>query len=147
MALPDSPHTLPVRIYYEDTDHGGVVYHANYLRYMERARTELLRSSGIDLDSVYQQWWVLFAVTKLTIEYRYPARFNDMLQVISYIGCPCGARLHYDQRIVRADDGKLIAEAVVDLACINNSGRAQRIPSPLNSSLCRLSHQGENGLK
>jgi len=137
----------PIRIYYEDTDHGGVVYHANYLRYMERARTEFLRSAGIELDAVQQQWGVLFAVTKLTIDYRTPAHFNDLLQVISTVDQPRGARLHYHQRIVLQQDGRLISEASVALACIDNSGKPRRIPTALNTSLCKLAQQGEPDLK
>jgi len=139
--------TWPIRIYYEDTDHGGIVYHANYLRYMERARTEFLRGAGIELDTIQQQWGVLFAVTKLTINYRASAHFNDLLQVISSIEQPRGARLHYRQRIVLHDSKKLITEADVALACIDSNGKPHRIPATLNRSLCALAQQGESNLK
>jgi len=130
--------TWPIRIYYEDTDHGGVVYHANYLRYMERARTEFLREAGIELDAIQQEWGVLFAVTKLTIDYRTSARFNDLLQVVSSIDQPHGARLHYQQRIVHQQNDTLITTACVDLACIDSHGKPRRIPSALNATLCSL---------
>ncbi|MDX8412498.1 MAG: tol-pal system-associated acyl-CoA thioesterase [Mariprofundales bacterium] len=137
----------PIRIYYEDTDHGGIVYHANYLRYMERARTEFLRSAGIELDAIQQQWGILFAVTKLTIDYRASAHFNDLLEVISSIEKPRGARLHYRQHIVQQSSGELITSATVALACIDNNGKPRRIPAALNTSLCALAQQGESNSK
>ena len=135
----------PVRIYYEDTDHGGVVYHANYLRYMERARTEFLRTAGIELDAVQQRWGVIFAVTRLAIDYRTPARFNDLLQVVSTIERPRGARLRYHQQIVRQRDEAVITDAAVDLACIDTSGKPRRIPSEINAILRKLASTIEQG--
>ncbi|MDX8408477.1 MAG: tol-pal system-associated acyl-CoA thioesterase [Mariprofundales bacterium] len=133
-------HCWPIRIYYEDTDHGGVVYHANYLRYMERARTELLRDAAIELDATEQQWGVIFAVTSLTIDYQRPARFNDALEVISTLHDVRGARLAYAQSIVRCDATRtLLTQAEVQLACINSSGRACRIPAPLRQQLYEIS--------
>lgn len=137
-------HRWPIRIYYEDTDHGGVVYHANYLRYLERARTELLREAGIELDVIERRWGIIFAVTSLTIDYRRPARFNDRLLVISALQKLRGARLSYRQRIVR-DDGErpLISEAEVELAALNGEGRPRRIPDPLRKRLRALAASPE----
>ncbi len=128
-------HRLPVRIYYEDTDHGGMVYHANYLRYMERGRTELLRAAGLELDAIQREWGVLFAVTRLIIDYRTPARFNDLLTVISTIETARGARLSYRQEIER-NDGASISTATVHLACIDAaSHRPRRIPEAVLRAL------------
>ncbi len=71
------PFTFPVRIYYEDTDSGGVVYYANYLKFMERARTEWLRALGFEQDQLLEQEGVIFAVRSVTVDYNAPARFND----------------------------------------------------------------------
>ncbi len=138
-------HRWPVRIYYEDTDHGGVVYHANYLRYMERARTELLRAAGVELDEVERRWGVLFAVTRIAIDYRAPARFNDLPTVCSRLARPTGVRVRYHQRIERADDGLCLSEAQVDLACIARSGRPRRIPPALLQRLCAVADRRGGG--
>ncbi|MDQ6950990.1 MAG: tol-pal system-associated acyl-CoA thioesterase [Mariprofundales bacterium] len=133
-------HRWPIRIYYEDTDHGGVVYHANYLRYMERARTELLRAANIELNQVQEQWGVIFAVTKLAIDYLQPAHFNDALEVISTLHDVRGARLAYTQTVVRCDlQHTQLTKAEVKLACIDSVGRACRIPSPLLQLLYGIS--------
>lgn len=119
-------HIWEVRVYYEDTDHGGVVYHANYLKYMERARTEMLRSAGIELDILEQQEGILFAVTRLSIQYSRPAGFNDLLAVESSIREVAGVRITFRQRILNRQQ-KLV-EADVVVACINHHGKPVRIP-------------------
>ena len=72
---------LPVRVYYEDTDAGGVVYHTNYLKFMERARTEWLRARGFEQDDLIKHQGVMFAVHSISVEYKKPARFNELLQI------------------------------------------------------------------
>ena len=115
---------LPVRIYYEDTDAGGVVYYANYLKYIERARTELLRSKGFEQDDLIKKLDILFAVKKLSIEYRLPGRFNDLLEVRSSIK-KCGkASLTFEQNIVRVvenGEAEEICRAEVLVACLKAS--------------------------
>jgi len=119
-------HIWPVRVYYEDTDHGGIVYYANYLRFMERARTEFLRCEGIELDMLEQKHGRLFSVTQVNIRYLKPARFNDMLEVRSRLIEARGARLMFSQSIFCAR--KLMVEADIRLACTDRSGRPRRIP-------------------
>jgi len=119
-------HRFPIRIYYEDTDHGGVVYYANYLKFMERARTEFLRDLGLELDEVESTFGILFAVTEIHVHYRNPARFNDMLIVESKLMEARGARLSFRQNILRQTE--VLAEGEVCLACMDRAGHPRRIP-------------------
>ena len=89
----------PVRVYYEDTDSGGVVYYANYLKFMERARTEWLRHRGFEQDALLRDHRLLFAVRSLTVDYHRPARFNDQLEVVSEIAATGGASLTFVQTL------------------------------------------------
>lgn len=94
----------PVRIYYEDTDAGGVVYHANYIKFMERARTEFLRALGFELDALEREQRLLFAVRGLTVDYHRPARLNDRLEVTVGFEAVRPASLWFNQRILRAGE-------------------------------------------
>jgi acyl-CoA thioester hydrolase len=126
-------HRLPVRIYYEDTDHGGIVYHANYLKYMERGRTEFLRTGGIELDALEAETGALFAVTDIRMRYHLPARFNDALAVESALTGMRGARLSFHQVVRRTADDILLVEADVHVACIDRQGKAKRIPESVKA--------------
>ena len=126
-------HMFPVRIYYEDTDHGGVVYYANYLKYMERGRTEFLRAGGIELDTLEAETDAMFVVTEIHAHYRQPARFNDELVVESALTDMRGARLSFHQVIRRTADEVLLVEADVHLACIDRQGKTKRIPESIRS--------------
>lgn len=127
--------TFPVRVYYEDTDHGGVVYYANYLKFMERGRTEFLRTLGIELDVIDADFAVQFAVTEAHVRYRMPARFNDLLDVHTSLIELTGARLAFSQQICHGDSGKELCTATIRLACINRDGKPSRIPSTLSQTL------------
>lgn len=105
---------LPVRIYYEDTDAGGVVYHASYLRFMERARTEWLREKGFELDKLEQDYGFLFAVRTANIDYLQPARLNDLLNIHVSIGRIGKASLDIEHAIYR--DDTLLCRAMIKLA-------------------------------
>lgn len=118
----------PLRVYYEDTDHGGVVYYANYLKYMERARSEFLRSAGLELDQIEDESGVMFAVRQANISYHRPARFNDLLNVESALIEMQGARIAFHQKIYRQSDGQLLTEGDIKLACIRRDGAVSRIP-------------------
>jgi acyl-CoA thioester hydrolase len=107
----------PVRVYYEDTDAGSVVYHANYLNFMERARTEYLRSLGHEQDLLVAEEGVIFAVRSLTIDYIKPARFNQLLQVSAEILKLKKASLEFSQKITH--DSQLLATASVRIACVD----------------------------
>lgn len=110
----------PVRVYYEDTDSGGVVYHANYAKYMERARTELLRSFGFEQDRLIRDDGVLFAVRSLSLEYHRPARFNDLLQVSARVVEPGRASVIFEQEIRReAPEPMLLCSGQVRVACLD----------------------------
>ena len=86
---------ITVRVYYEDTDAGGVVYHANYLNYMERARSEWLRNLGYEQDVLIEQEQLIFAVKKMTIDFISPARFNDLLTVSAEVSKLSGASINF----------------------------------------------------
>ena len=108
-----------VRVYYEDTDSGGVVYHANYLRFMERARTEWLRALGVEQDRLREESGLLFAVRAARIEYLHPARFNDLLTVGTEILARSRASLTFGQTVTPAGDGMtLLCSAQVKVACL-----------------------------
>lgn len=127
----------PVRVYYEDTDSTGLVYHANYLRFMERARTEWLRSLGFDLGEVEQQHGILFTVSRVQIEYLKPASFNDRLEVSVEVDRVGAASLLLAQRIWRAR-GEILCRGAVRIACVDAGGiRPHAIPKILMSELQR----------
>jgi acyl-CoA thioester hydrolase len=122
-------HVLPVRIYYEDTDFTGVVYHANYLRYFERGRSDALRAAGVShTDLLADDRPTAFTVVRMEIDFRRPARIDDALQVRTLYESLRGPRLSIRQRLLRGDD--LVCEAQVEAACIDLSGRPAR-PSKL----------------
>jgi acyl-CoA thioester hydrolase len=111
--------TWPVRVYYEDTDAGGVVYYANYLKFLERARTERLRELGFEQDQLKQEYGIIFAVHSLSIRYRKPAVFNDALRVSADVIDIGKARLGFKQMITRDNDNTSICSADVAIACLN----------------------------
>jgi len=133
-------HRFQFRVYYEDTDHGGVIYYANYLKYMERGRTERLRAAGIELDEVEAESGVMFAVTEANVRYLSPGRFNDLIEVDSVLAHAHGARLTFKQqvwRMHRANEKRdtLLTEAEIRLACIDKKGAPKRIPPMLLAAL------------
>ena len=121
----------PVRVYYEDTDSGGVVYYANYLKFMERARTEWLRSYGIEQDSLREREGIVFAVHSAQLEFLRPGKFNDLLTVISRINKRGPASLVFEQKIVRDDTNEgTLCTGTIKVACVNATTlRAQPIPT------------------
>ena len=130
----DGVHTLPVRVYYEDTDFSGVVYHASYLRFMERGRSEYLRFAGIGHSQLlHGETPLAFAVRRMQIEFIRPARIDDALAVHTRFTEARGARLHARQEIFRG--GEKLVSAGVQAACIDLDGRPRRLPSALHSRL------------
>lgn len=118
----------PIRVYYEDTDSGGVVYHSNYLNFMERARTEWLRSLGFEQDELITEHQCIFAVHSMQLNFRRPARFNDALIVRSHISNVSGASFEFKQKVFRNDE--LLCEADVKIACLDAKRfRPKSIPS------------------
>ena len=120
-------HVLPVRIYYEDTDFTGVVYHANYLRYFERGRSDFFRVVGVSHTDLLQlPEPTAFTIIRIELDYRRAARVDDALLVRTTYDSVKGPRLYVSQRILRGDE--VIAEAQVQAACIDLKGRARRPP-------------------
>ena len=126
----------PVRVYYEDTDSGGVVYYANYLKFMERARTEYLRSLGFEQDRLRKEQGVLFAVHSLQVNYRQPARFNDTLDISAEISDIRRTSLTFSQHVLQHGEGDLLCEGQVRIACVEDgSFRPTPIPETIRSEL------------
>ena len=125
----DGRHILPVRIYFEDTDFSGVVYHGSYIRFMERGRSDFVRFIGIghtDLDAGLHGEPLAFAVTRIDIRYRRPARIDDLLEVETKVSDVRGATIDLDQTIRRGED--VLTVAKVTVVFVNREGRARRIP-------------------
>jgi acyl-CoA thioester hydrolase len=132
-------HLFPVRVYYEDTDFSGVVYHASYLRFLERGRTELLRAIGLhQFDLVAQPHELIFVVRRMTIDFRRPARMDDELVIETRLGALKAASLDLLQRVLR--NGDVVAEAQVNIAALTN-GRPARMPPQVRSAFAGL-HSG-----
>ncbi len=127
----------PVRVYYEDTDCGGVVYYANYLKFMERARTEWLRSLGYEQDELLKRDNLLFAVRSLSLDYLKPARFNDRLLVSAGISARGRASLSFAQEVRRdCHDAEILCTGQVRIACLAaDTLRPQPLPKPLFTEL------------
>lgn len=129
-----SAHELEVRVYFEDTDAGGIVYHANYLRFAERARTELLRSHGYHNRQLAEEHGLLFAVARAELAYLAPARLDDLLVIRTTPLSFKGVRLELRQEVWRAD--RLLATIAITLALIDrDSLRPKRLPEPLRAAL------------
>ncbi len=123
-----------MRVYYEDTDAGGVVFYANYLSFMERARTEWLRALGFEQPALASQHGVLFVVRAVNIDYLKPSRFNDILQVTVEAVNVGGSRIRFLQRVLRGDEE--IVRADVDVVCVNtDTFRPARIPLEMRTTI------------
>ena len=134
-------HRFPVRVYFEDTDLSGVVYHANYLRFMERARSDMLRLAGIDQRGVHEAGGGAYAVTSLAIRYRRPARLDDALVVVTRLTQVRAASVDIQQRVMRG--AEILSEADVTAALVGASGRPQRQPNEWIEAFRRLVSQGD----
>ena len=124
----------PVRVYYEDTDTGGVVYYANYLRFMERARTEWLRGLGFEQDVLIRDEGIIFAVRSVELEYLRPGRFNDLLEVSAQVVHHGGASITFEQQ-VRRDDEVLCAGKVKIVSLDAQTFRPRPAPVALVESV------------
>lgn len=129
-----SPYTLAIRVYYEDTDFSGVVYHAAHLRFFERGRTEALRACGVHHHELLaRQEPIVFAVRKMTTEWIAPARIDDLLEVKTRFLSAKGARMFLDQEISREEI--LIARAEVEAVAMTLAGRPRRLPGDIAQRL------------
>ena len=126
-------HIFPLRVYYEDTDAGGIVYYANYLRFAERARTEYLRSVGADHQTLLAKDGIAFTVRQCSVDYMSPAFLDDPLEVHTRFLEVRGASLRAEQVVKRKTDE--LASLNVRLACVGDDGRPRRMPTALRSAL------------
>ena len=120
-------HFFPIRVYYEDTDMAGIVYYANYLKYIERARSDWVRQMGIDQNAMREEDGVVFAVRRVEADYHAPAKFDDELEVRTRVQTVTGARLVMEQDLFRGDTP--LFHAVVTIVCVNEAGQPARLPA------------------
>ncbi len=120
-------HVFTLRVYYEDTDMGGIVYHANYLKFIERARSDWVRGLGIDQRAMKEEGGLVFAVRRVECDYLLAARFDDVLEVRTQVQSVTGARLLLRQEIDRA--GEAICTALVTIVCVTETGHPARLPA------------------
>ena len=126
-------HRFPVRVYYEDTDLAGIVYYANYLKFIERARTEWVRALGIDQGRVRAETGIVFAVRRVEADYLAPARFDDVLSVETQLLDATVARVVLAQRVTRDED--LLFSSVVTIVALTGTGRPARLPAEFRRAL------------
>ncbi len=135
-------HVYPVRVYYEDTDAAGIVYHANYLRFAERARTEMMRCLGTEHRSLMQSDGVAFAVRSLDTEFFQPARLDDALTLETCVDAVGGASMHLTQTVMvptkEEGDPVMLVQMAVRLAYIDGGLRPARLPGPVRAALTEL---------
>jgi acyl-CoA thioester hydrolase len=129
-------HVLPIRVYYEDTDAAGIVYYANYLKFAERARTDLLRDLGISHADMMKRDGLVLVVRRCEIDYRKPARLDDLLTIETEMAKLGGASVELLQRVLR--DGEVLVELKVLVVCVGKDGKAARIPDYVRAALPRI---------
>lgn len=120
-------HRFELRVYYEDTDLAGIVYYANYLKFIERARSEFVRGMGVDQAAMKRDDGVVFAVRRVEADYLAPAKFDDELVVETTVEAMTGARIVFRQEVKRTD--QLLFSALVTIVAINEQGQPERLPA------------------
>ncbi|SEM61009.1 acyl-CoA thioester hydrolase [Roseovarius tolerans] len=126
-------HRFPVRVYYEDTDMGGIVYHANYLKFIERARSAWVRDLGIDQNAMRERDGVIFAVRRVEADYLGSAKFDDALEVETRTVQVTGARLVMEHVVMRGVER--LFQAMVTVVCVNEAGQPARLPANIRLQL------------
>lgn len=126
-------HRFPVHVYYEDTDLAGIVYYANYLKYIERGRTEWVRGLGVDQTRLKEDEGIVFAVRRVEADYMAPARFDDELEVETNVAQVTGARIVLKQDVRRG--GTVLFSAIVTLVALNETGQPARLPANIRRIL------------
>ena len=126
-------HRLPLRIYYEDTDLAGIVYYANYLKFIERGRSEWVREMGVDQAAMKRDDGVVFAVRRVEADYHAPAKYDDEVVVTTTVKAVTGARLIVKQTVERGGD--VLFSALVTLVAINEAGAPARLPAAFRRNL------------
>lgn len=132
-ATLDGKHRLPIRVYYEDTDAGGVVYYANYLKFAERARTEMLRDIGSEHQDTKAKLGVGFVVRTCNADYQKPAQLDDLLSIETEILAVRGASIQMRQTVTRDNETLVVMD--VKLACMNFDGGAARLPKEVRQAM------------
>ena len=133
MTRLNAPHVTDIRVYYEDTDAGGIVYYANYLKFAERGRTEFLRDLGFGHRDLQASDGLGFVVRRCVVDYRKPAKLDDALSVESDLLAVSGARFEMAQRVLR--NATILCELTVTLGCVDASGRPVRLPQSVRAAL------------
>lgn len=126
-------HEFSIRVYYEDTDMAGIVYHANYLKFIERARSDWVRERGVDQNQMKDELGLVFAVRRIEADYLMPARFDEELVVETRPVTVTGARLVMEQIVKRGNE--LLFQALVTVVCVSETGQAARLPANLRLML------------
>ncbi len=126
-------HVWPIRVYYEDTDAAGIVYYANYLKFAERARTEMLRAIGIDHSRMQTETGLAFAVRDCAVDYRLPARLDDALEVHTRVLEVSGAAIRAEQNVLR--DVELLVSIALRIVCLRADGRPARLPPDIRAAV------------
>lgn len=126
-------HFYPIRVFYEDTDFSGLVYHANYLKYFERGRSSFLKLIGISHSDLWQDQGIAFTIRKFQIEYTAPSKIEDQLLIKTTYDKITGARLFITQECLKSDI--LISKAECEAACISEKGRPTRLPSDIKKKI------------
>lgn len=134
-------HHFPIRVYWEDTDGSGIVYHPRYLHFAERARTEVLRCLDVHQQDLLEQTGISFVLRRLTADYRAPARLDDLLEVRTRATKLSAVTLEMEQAI--RCDGRCLVVIAVQLVCVNRAGRAVRLPAVVRDSIDRAIGTGE----
>jgi len=125
--------SLPIRVYIEDTDAGGIVYYVNYLKYLERARTELMRTFGLERAAVADAGWN-FVVSDVSLSYKEPARLDDQLHATAVISAVGGATINFHQKVRRAD--AVLVAGDIQIACVDRgTGRPTRLDAALRKQV------------
>jgi acyl-CoA thioester hydrolase len=127
-------HTLKIRIYYEDTDCGGVVYYANYLKYCERARTEFLESQGVSMKKLVEEG-IFFVVAEANLKYRSPGRYGDILAIDTTVDHAGPASITFRHEIKRHETGERLVDASVRLGCVNHRMKPLRMRQDIMEAL------------
>ena len=133
-------HVLALRVYYEDTDAQGIVYYANWLRFLERGRTELLRLLGQEHGALRAERGLNWVVRRCTIDYLKPARLDDTVEILTGCGELRGASLHMLQEARRGEETLVRADLL--FACMDASGRPMRLPAPVKAALAQVAGSG-----
>ncbi|MEL7214333.1 MAG: tol-pal system-associated acyl-CoA thioesterase [Pseudomonadota bacterium] len=131
-----TPYLSTIRVYYEDTDMAGVVYYANYLKYLERGRSDAVRAAGMEQLAMRDVHDLVFVVRRVEAEYLRPARFDDVLTVETGLGEMSGARFTMPQRVLRGDEVLLTAQ--IGVAVMTTGGKPRRLPAEMRAAFASL---------